>query len=155
MFNTTDTIVAISTPAGSARRAIVRLSGSVALELGDRIFKSSSGTLVDAGGFRSLDGRVRIPPGGIELPARAYVFRNPRSYTRGDLAELHVPGAPDAVSVTTFCANPAFDHLSTAGELVQEGVPFPLLPLVACADATLFADDDAGVVFLCQRDLDV
>lgn len=114
MFNTTDTIVAISTPAGAARRAIVRLSGPQALELGDRIFLSSSGALTAAGGFRSLDGRVRIPPGDIELPARAYVFRNPRSYTRQDLAELHVPGAPDAVSAVV-------DALIDAG--ARQGLP--------------------------------
>ena len=72
-----------------------------------------------------------------------------------EVGRLRLAGAPDAVSVATFCANPAFDHLSTAGELVQEGVPFPLLPLVARADTTLFADDDAGVAFLCQCDLDV
>jgi len=70
-----------------------------------------------------------------------------------EVGRLRLAGAPDAVSVATLCANPAFDHLSTAGDLAQEGVPFPLLPLVACADATLFADDDAGVAFLCQCDL--
>ncbi|MCP4378785.1 MAG: tRNA uridine-5-carboxymethylaminomethyl(34) synthesis GTPase MnmE, partial [bacterium] len=107
MFNTTDTIVAISTPSGVAQRAIVRLSGPDALELADRVFISSSGSLVTTGGFRSLDGRVKIKtkvkvkktPDDIELPARAYVFRNPRSYTRQDLVELHVPGSPDAVSL--------------------------------------------------------
>ena len=42
----------------------------------------------------------------------------------------------------------------TLGGRHQEAA-FPLLPLVVYADATFFADDDAGVVFLCQRDLNV
>ena len=49
--------------------------------------------------------------------------------------------------MTALGANPSFDHLSTARDLAQEGAAFPLLPLVACADATLFADDDVGLGF--------
>jgi tRNA modification GTPase len=116
MFNTTDTIVAVSTPAGSAHRAIVRLSGPEALELGDIIFRSSSGLLSEIGGFRSLDGLVRIPDGDIELPARAYVFRSPRSYTRQNLAELHLPGAPDAVSAVIASLIDAGARTSAPGE---------------------------------------
>ena len=57
--------------------------------------------------------------------------------------------------MTVLAANPSFDHLRTAGDLGQESAAFPLLPLVACADAALFADDDAGLDFLCQSHLDV
>jgi len=145
MFNTTDTIVAISTPAGAARRAIVRLSGPQALELGDRIFLSSSGALTAAGGFRSLDGRVRIPPGDIELPARAYVFRNPRSYTRQDLAELHVPGAPDAVSAVVDALIDAGARQSLPGEFTARAFfsgRIDLSQATAVADM-IDADNDA------------
>jgi tRNA modification GTPase len=145
MFNTTDTIVAISTPAGAARRAIVRLSGADALELGDSVFLLSSGRLVDAGGFRSLDGRVRIPPGDIELPARAYVFRNPRSYTRQDLAELHVPGAPDAVSAVADALIDAGARQSLPGEFTARAFfsgRIDLSQATAVADM-IDADNDA------------
>ena len=116
MLNTTDTIAAVSTPAGAARRAIVRLSGPRALELADRIFESPAASLVETGGFRSLDGLVRLPDGGVELPARAYVFRSPRSYTRQDLAELHMPGAPDAVSAVVAALIDAGARQSGPGE---------------------------------------
>ena len=145
MFNTTDTIVAISTPAGASRRAIVRLSGADALGLADRIFASSSGTLADTGGFRSLDGRVRIPPGDIELPARAYVFRNPRSYTRQDLAELHVPGAPDAVSAVADALIDAGARQSLPGEFTARAFfsgRIDLSQATAVADM-IDADNDA------------
>ncbi|HDZ44277.1 MAG TPA: tRNA uridine-5-carboxymethylaminomethyl(34) synthesis GTPase MnmE, partial [Phycisphaerae bacterium] len=82
MHPTDQTIVAISSPAGSAARAIVRLSGSGAAALADGVFAGADGRpLADVRPFRAVDGVVR-PADGIELPARAYVFRAPRSYTR-------------------------------------------------------------------------
>jgi tRNA modification GTPase len=156
MYPTDDTIVAISTAAGSAARAIVRLSGPRSGELAGRVFLPAAGTLGDLGGFRCAEGLIRLPaPAGIalcpapnrdgagyrgsprprgnhgvlpepsggpwlrqtapqptapdlppaprspaplaappiEAPARAYVFREPRSYTRQDVVELHVPGS--------------------------------------------------------------
>ncbi len=95
MFSTGDTIVAISTAAGLAARAIVRLSGPGAFHLAANVFTPGEGTLGELDGFRAADGLLHIPAaGGIELPARAYVFRAPRSYTRQDVVELHVPGSP-------------------------------------------------------------
>ena len=145
MFNTTDTIVAISTPAGSARRAIVRLSGPEALEIGDQIFVSSGKTLARTGGFRSLDGRVTIPTDDIELPARAYVFRNPRSYTRQNLAEIHMPGAPDAVSAAVDALISAGARQSLPGEFTARAFFSGRLDLsqaTAVADM-IDADNDA------------
>jgi len=112
MLQVDDTIVAISTAAGSAARAIVRLSGPEALPLAGTVFSPAVGRLEDLGGFRAADGIVRFPAastqgdaaaGGesgscIELPGRVYVFRAPRSYTRQDVVELHLPGAAPAVA---------------------------------------------------------
>ena len=96
MFPADDTIAAISTAAGSAARAIVRVSGPEALVLAARLFTPAAGSLDEMPGFRWADGLVRVPAGqaghAIELPARAYVFGAPRSYTRQDVVELHVPG---------------------------------------------------------------
>jgi tRNA modification GTPase len=111
MFDLDDTIVAISSPAGVSARAIVRLSGPEAVRLAERFFLGAEGPLAEAGGFRAFDGRVVIAGAGeapnaihrvwrplIELPARAYVFRAPRSYTRQDVVELHIPGSPVAAT---------------------------------------------------------
>lgn len=90
MFSMDDTIVAISSATGPAARSIVRLSGPDAFGLAERIF---SEPLKDKGGFRTLPGVVTIKePYPISVPARAYLFRAPRSYTRQDIVELHVPG---------------------------------------------------------------
>ncbi len=90
MFDTA-TIVAVSSPAGQAARAIVRASGAEAWALMGRVIRPWGGALA-GGGFRWIDGQVVCE--GLALPARAYLFRGPRSYTRQDLVELHLPGHP-------------------------------------------------------------
>ena len=89
---TEQTIVALSTAAGLGARAVVRLTGPETFAIGERLFVPRRGRLGACPGFVALDGRVRLE--AAELPGRAYVFRAPRSYTTGDLLELHVPGSP-------------------------------------------------------------
>ena len=108
MFRTEETIAAISTVPGAAPRAIVRLSGPDAISIAARLFTSPAGDITELRGFRGLDGLVRLASRNtaiargaqgaveIELPARLYLFRRPRSYTRQDVVELHVPGSPPA-----------------------------------------------------------
>lgn len=92
ILDTTETIAAISTPAGSAARAIIRASGPRAVAMAAAVFAPAAGTLQAVRGFGSVGGWVRAE--GLSLPGRAYVFRAPRSYTRQDVVELHVPGEP-------------------------------------------------------------
>ena len=96
MLQTDDTIVAVSTPAGLAARAIVRLSGPCAAALAGGVFQPQGASLAEAAPFRVVDGVVHAGP--VELPGRAYVFRAPRSYTRQDVIELHIPGSPAAAA---------------------------------------------------------
>ncbi|MBI5723145.1 MAG: 50S ribosome-binding GTPase [Planctomycetes bacterium] len=122
MFDTSDTICAISTAAGAGWRAIVRLSGPRAIEIVEDLFRPFSGRLAELGGFRWTDGIVSAGlsrHGGeqIKLPARAYVFRCPKSYTRQDLVELHVPGAIHA-------AGAVLDAMLAAGARRAEGGEF-------------------------------
>jgi len=101
MFDLTeDTIAAISSAVASSPRGIVRISGPDALSIADRLFRSESGRpLRDSAGFRRTFGYARLEPDGAEVPAEAYVFRAPRSYTRQDLVELHAPGSPVLLSM--------------------------------------------------------
>lgn len=122
MFATSDTICAISTAAGAGERAIVRLTGPKAIEIAGGLFRPMSGRLADLGGFRWTDGIVsaatsRGSDDPIELPARAYVFRGPKSYTRQDLVELHVPGAVCA-------AGTVLEAMLSAGARRAEGGEF-------------------------------
>ncbi len=95
MFHGDETIAAISTAAGSAGVAIVRVSGDEAFEIADRVFSPFSGRLIDSTGFTTSEGIVRLDDPHLELPARVYVFKAPGSYTRQDVIELHIPGSPE------------------------------------------------------------
>ncbi len=68
----------------------MRLSGPDAIRLVGGVFSEPLGELP---GFCSLDGTVAVKaPYPVTVPARAYLFRCPRSYTRQDVVELHLPG---------------------------------------------------------------
>jgi len=93
--NLEDTIVAVSSPAGAGERAILRLSGPRALEIGACVFVPGEGSGLD--GWRSytaLAGRLEPPGSGLSVPAALYVMKAPRSYTRQDVAEFHVGAWP-------------------------------------------------------------
>lgn len=77
----------------------MRLSGPEAVALAEGVFSEPLGGLA---GFVSLAGTVAVQaPCPIAAPGRAYLFRAPRSYTRQDVVELHVPGE---VVASVVCA---------------------------------------------------
>jgi len=142
MFQTDDTIVAVSTPAGPAARAIVRLSGPEAVELAGGVFQPQSKLLSEVAPFRVVDGVVAA--GLIELPARAYVFRAPRSYTRQDVIELHVPGSPAAAATVAAELTDAGARPAEPGEFTARAFfsgRIDLSAAEAVADVIDAADD--------------
>lgn len=151
MFEAGDTIVAISTAAGSAARAIVRLSGPDAFRLAGEVFLPDRGTLEALGGFRATGGLLRLgdcrDAGGqdwLELPARAYVFRAPRSYTREDVVEFHVPGVAAAASAVVDALIAAGARSAEPGEFTARAFFSGRIALAAAeavADIVDSADD--------------
>ena len=88
----TDTIAAISTAQAAAGIGIIRISGSAALSVADKIFTSASGkTLSSRSGYSALFGHVTDGKENID-EAVALVFRAPRSYTGEDVVELSCHG---------------------------------------------------------------
>jgi tRNA modification GTPase len=97
-MNLDDTIVAISSPPGASPRGIVRISGPDARRITARYFHADSGSsLVSTDEARVMSGRVTI--GDASLPACAYLFNAPRSYTHQDIVELHLLGAPGVLGM--------------------------------------------------------
>jgi len=84
MYDLSDTIVAVSSAGGGAR-SIVRLSGSDALFVCRDIFDKP--ITLEANGL--LAGSVSVGT-NLTVPAQAYLFFAPRSYTGQTLVELHV-----------------------------------------------------------------
>lgn len=112
-----DTIVAVSSPPGAGGRAVVRASGPAAVEVAGAVFRPSRGRLAEAGGFRTLVGRIGVA--GLALPARAYIFRCPRSYTREDLVELHLPGCAPAAKMVAQALCDAGARPAEPGEFTR------------------------------------
>ena len=93
-----DTIVAISSPPGIGARGVTRLSGPDALVLAEALFAPDDGPiLTQARGHRRIRGRVQVGTDG-SVPAEAYTFRGPASYTRQDVVELHTIGSPPVLA---------------------------------------------------------
>jgi len=82
-----DTIAAIATPPGGAARALIRLSGPRAAEIVSGIWRGPFERAARAV-FRG-----RIDDGVGTQPALLAWMPEPRSFTREDVAELHLPGA--------------------------------------------------------------
>jgi tRNA modification GTPase len=97
-----DTIVAVSTPPGAAPRAVVRLSGPRAAALA---------------GVPPRPGCRASSVAGV--PAVVFFFRSPRSYTREDLAELHLPGSPPLLEAAVRALVDAGARLARPGEFTQ------------------------------------
>ena len=90
VLNASDTIAAVSTAVGPAARMVVRASGPDALDILWRLCRDVSVT-------PPLAVRTRVRLGSMDVPAWAYAFSSPRTYTGDDLIELHLPGNPRLV----------------------------------------------------------
>jgi tRNA modification GTPase len=108
MFNVLDdTIAAISSAIGHSPRGIVRLCGPQAIAIADQLFlPDDPPALADRPGHTCCSGRSRLAPPDPtpSLPAEAFLFRGPRSYTKQDIVELHLLGSPPILSlVLQYC----------------------------------------------------
>jgi len=110
-----DTIVAIS----SRRRRRARhhsLERPDAFQIASRVFVAdSAASLQLAEGYRRIFGWVRLD-GEATLPAEAYTFRAPASYTRQDIVELHTMGSPPVLSILLDALVEKGARLAQAGE---------------------------------------
>lgn len=87
----TDTITAVATPPGEGAIAVIRVSGSDALEIGDRIFRGRR-PLSASRGYTLHHGTI-FSADGLDLDeVLATVFRSPRSYTGEDTLEISCHG---------------------------------------------------------------
>jgi tRNA modification GTPase len=96
MLNT-DTIAAIATPLGESGISVIRVSGTDAISLCDRIYKGK-GTLVDASTHTVNYGHIIDPETGERIEeVLISIMRTPRSFTREDVVEVSCHGGIVAV----------------------------------------------------------
>ncbi len=86
------TVAAVSTPNASGGVSMIRVSGSSAIEICNRIFNCADGSPLTASkGYRAHFGRV-VEDGAEIDEAVCLVFRSPHSYTGEDVAEITCHG---------------------------------------------------------------
>lgn len=85
------TIAAISSPPGAARRGVIRISGPATASILRASCRTDGDALTVA--QRATHG-ARFDDGIGEQPALVLWMPAPHSFTREDVAELHLPGAP-------------------------------------------------------------
>lgn len=107
MFSTSDTIVAIATPAGRGGLGVIRISGcdapriAAALVGREKPFKARHATFAKFGG-------------GDQVVIT--VFPTPHSYTGEDVAEISAHGSPVVLASILRCAMDAGARLAEPGE---------------------------------------
>ena len=106
-----DTIAAIATPPGEGGIAIVRISGVRAGEFLRAAFRPARRGEMKHGQMRY--GTLTDPTGAPIDEVMAVFFRAPRSYTREDVAEIHLHGG-------TMCARAAMERLLSLGARAAE-----------------------------------
>ncbi len=89
-----DTIAAIATPPGEGGIGIIRVSGSRAVGVVDKIFCVANGRkLSERHSYRAVYGKVCCPDNGdIIDEAICILMREPHSYTKEDVAEIQCHG---------------------------------------------------------------
>ena len=102
-----DTIAAIGTKAGESAIGIVRLSGSRAIKISEKIFLPKSGKKIkEMGTFTMAFGQVVDEKGLIIDQAILSVMRAPKTYTREDIIEINCHGGIAATEKTlSLCIN--------------------------------------------------
>lgn len=112
-----DTIAALSTPLAPGGIGVIRISGERAIEIADRVIKTTSGKpLSGLKGYTAAHGKA-YGEGEVLDECVALVFRAPRSYTGEDTVEISCHGG---VYVTSRVLRAVFN----AGARPAEGGEF-------------------------------
>ena len=117
-----DTVAAISTPYGKGGVAIIRISGSDALSVADKIFRSASGKLLsELSVGKAYYGEILSPleQGKSIDDGIAVYFRAPHSFTGEDTVEISCHGGILITQKVLSCALEAGARMAEAGEFTR------------------------------------
>ncbi len=111
------TIAAISTPQGTGGLAVIRISGSNAVEIADKIFKGKS--LKEAGTHTVHYGHIVNAKGDIIDEVLAAVMLAPRTFTREDTVEISCHGGSVTTREVLNAAIEAGAYMAEPGEFTK------------------------------------
>jgi len=115
-----DTIAALATGSAGAYRAIVRVSGRDAFRM-LRALDPTSARRLRVPFPRVLDVALEVGL-AAPVPAEAWVWRRPRSYTMENMVELHIPGAVPIARAVLDAVLRAGARLAAPGEFTFRAV---------------------------------
>lgn len=92
-MNLYSTIAAISTPYGTGGISIIRISGSEAVSIADKVFKATSGKkLCDVSSHTIHHGHITDKDGSVLDEVLVSLMKAPRTYTGEDTVEINCHG---------------------------------------------------------------
>ncbi len=138
-----DTIIAVSSPSGRSFHAIIKISGPEAVYgVKDVFVPASRFDPEKIPSYISVAGSISVKEEGISIPAVLYIMKQPYSYTKEDVVEIHTLGAPVLVEmlVSSILANAIRSkrniRLSQPGEFTKRAFLHGRIDL-AQAEATM------------------
>ena len=134
-----DTICAIASAAGGAERGVIRVSGPAAFAL---VGGLCADALPAARGVTQT--RLSVGPGG--LPVHVLRMPGPRSFTREDVLELHLPGNDFLMQTALEALLAAGARLAEPGEFIRRAFENGALDLTRVEGvlALIQAQDEAA-----------
>lgn len=114
-----DTITAPATTPGTGAVSIIRLSGSDAFTIADKVVKLRNGTISASAGYSLHFGKVFTEDGGLLDEVIVSVFRNPQSYTGEDSVEISCHASSYIATEILRLLCDAGARLAEAGEFTK------------------------------------
>jgi tRNA modification GTPase len=111
-----DTIVALATPPGVGAIGVIRLSGSAALAIADRLFLSKK---ISEQPSHTLQVGVLTHQGRALDEVVVSIFKNPRSYTGEDVVEFSCHGSPYVLQEIIAACLAEGARMARPGEFTQ------------------------------------
>ncbi len=150
-----DTIAAIATATGEGGIGIIRLSGTQALNIAQRVFVGSRQfSQQDVPAYSLLHGRIVHPDSGSMLDeVLIAVMRRPHSYTREDVVEIHCHGGRLVLCNVLELVLEQGARLATPGEFTKRAFLNGRLDLAQAESVIdiIQAKTDAGLQLAVQQ----
>lgn len=150
MVHHEDSIVAISTPAGSGALGVIRISGPDSVEIVNGIFSKD---IKEAPGYSIHYGHIKKEAEILDEVLLS-VFRAPRSFTKEDVVEISCHGSPFILREVLGLLLEQGARLAKAGEFTQRAYLKGAMDLAqAEAVADLIASQSAGAHRLAMKQM--
>ena len=120
MFDLTDTIAAIATPLGESGIGVIRLSGTEAYAIGDKIFQSTAQTPLAQRRDRSIQYGTIVDESGKAIDeVLLLIMKGPHSYTAEDVLEIQCHGGRQSLQEILSLVLRSGARLANPGEFTQ------------------------------------